>query len=237
MDANYIGITEEAFREAFFAKDLVILFLRDDQTVVGFTTMSFNIGGTQTEAYNIVYSGDTIMDPEYWGSNIVHRAFLGVAGAFMHGNPGKKLYWLLLSSSHRTYMYLPLGFKTYYPAAVTDRHASHLAGILDTCAQRMFGPCWDKRNGLVHFDFDGGDYTVNALRPEHCEATYRLAHKQHVRFFLEKNPGFNKGVELACMAEYSKDNLFSRWHPYFEERVSDGSLRRTVQVCSRRNLH
>lgn len=32
----------------------------------------------------------------------------------------------------------------------------------------------------------------------------------HVRYFLEKNPNFSEGTELACMAEITPENMKPR---------------------------
>ena len=229
MSANYLAMAEDLFYRAFAEKDLVILFQNEEQKICGFTLLGFNMCGTGTERYNVLYSGDTIMDVEHWGSSVVHRAFLHTAGAFAANDPNKRLYWLLLSSGHRTYMYLPLFWKEYYPAAEPDRHASALFTILDTCSRKMFGENWDEAAGLVRFN--SGNYTVNVLRPELNEATFKLAHKLHVRFFLDKNPGFSQGDELACLVELSSDNLRKRWLPLFHARREDKALLELLRTC------
>ena len=98
MSANYLGMAEDLFRRAFAEKDLIILFQNEEQKICGFTLLGFNMCGTGTERYNVLYSGDTIMDVEYWGTRgctrgRCHRRFdIGfrpVSRSDSHSTPSK----------------------------------------------------------------------------------------------------------------------------------------------------
>jgi hypothetical protein len=45
------------------------------------------------------------------------------------------------------------------------------------------------------------------LKPELAVIPERRRANPHVRFFLQKNPGFAAGHELVCLAEISPQNL------------------------------
>ena len=53
-----------------------------------------------------------------------------------------------------------------------------------------------------------GDY----LKPEMCKIPAGRTKDSHISFFLEKNPGFIHGDELACIASISLDNLNRAGH-------------------------
>jgi hypothetical protein len=112
--------------------------------------------------------------------------------------PAVPLYWYLISSGFRTYLYLPLFFKEFYPR--------HDRG----------GACFEKDLsellGRMKFPEEYHDGIVRVSRPREClrrelavPPPARLRNP-HVRFFLERNPGYLRGDELVCLAEFSLEN-------------------------------
>ena len=63
---------------------------------------------------------------------------------------GGDLYWLLLTSGFRTYRFLPVFFRSFYPRcdAQTSKTA---ADLLDAIAFERFGSRYDVRTGVVRF--------------------------------------------------------------------------------------
>jgi hypothetical protein len=45
------------------------------------------------------------------------------------------------------------------------------------------------------------------LRPELCDVPPSRQRDPHIRFFLDRNPTFHAGDELACIADISRENL------------------------------
>lgn len=201
MEANYDLMVRSQFEQDLYKKQWVGL-LRDQSGVIqGFTTISLNPGGTGTDTYSIIFSGDTIISPEYWGSMELIRGGMTSGGRIAATDPSKKWYWFLMSKGHRTYMYLPLFFKSFVPHP-EDAQSAELHGILDQTARRMFGGCWKPDKGLIIFPNSMGQ-----LKPELAESTWQKRNKKAVAYFLEKNPGFHLGHELACLTELSPDNM------------------------------
>lgn len=211
MEANYDHVSQEQFIEDLEKKQWVGL-LRDEEGVIqGFTTFVINPGGTGTSAYNIIFLGDTIISPAYWGSFELIKGGMRTGGQMVASEPHKKWYWLLISKGHRTYMYLPLFFKDYYPRS-DENHSDPLYSILDDSCKTLFGDSWKKEKGLVIFPKSMGQ-----LKPELAAATWQKKRKPQVAFFLKKNPGFHLGHELACLTEASPDNLRGFAQRYFME--------------------
>ena len=211
MRENYEGVSEGTFRDDLSRKQLVLVFRDAQEVIQGFTTLAMNPAGGGGKDYSIIFSGDTLISPAHWGTQEMIRGWCRALGSIMAGQPDTDWYWYLISKGHRTYMYLPLFLKEYHPSA-TENPPARLLEILDDCSRRMFGDRWHPEEGLIRFPEPAG-----TLKPELAEATFLKKHKPDVRFFLEKNPEFYKGDELACLASLALDNIHTRCLPLIRE--------------------
>jgi hypothetical protein len=67
----------------------------------------------------------------------------------------------------------------------------------------MYGESWDPSKKVIAFKKSHGE-----LKKIHSETTFKkVKSNAHISFFLERNPGFEKGDELTCMAELKVDNM------------------------------
>jgi hypothetical protein len=201
MRANYDGMDPARFSADLAAKDLVILVREPEGALRGFSTVAFNPGSLGSRGYDVIFSGDTIISPEHWGSPALSQGFRSVMGGFKGVTGGRDLFWFLISKGHRTYLYLPLYFRRYHPALETDR-SEDLSEVADACAQALFPGAWNRNTGLIRFS-DPLDH----LKPELADVGPGKSDNPHVRFFLERNPGYLRGDELACVARVEKANL------------------------------
>ena len=211
MEACYVGMTEEGFASDLTLKDLVILLLDSENQIRGFSTVAYNPKGCGGDTFNMIFSGDTIIDPAYWGSPALSQGFRTVLGGFKGAEKKKPLYWFLISKGYRTYLYLPLYFRQFYPAVVKERQED-LGSVVDTCARILFPTAWQPQTGLIQFTTP-----KDRLKSEFADTPPEKIRNSHVRFFLERNPGFINGDELVCMAKVETENLL-RPDPHFFEK-------------------
>jgi hypothetical protein len=199
----------EAYYEAtspqIFAADLAgkshVFELRDAGRLCGFSTLEVIELELEGAAHRALFSGDTIIRHEYWGEQTLAAAFCELAGRLKGARPEVPLYWLLISKGYRTYRYLNLFSRDYYPScrAPTPPAAQRR---LDALARHKFGAAYDARLGLVRFPCSRGQ-----LRTPWAQIRDNLRERPEVRFFLERNPRFAQGEELVCLAELSVANL------------------------------
>jgi hypothetical protein len=200
MRANYDQVSEENFAADLAWKDEVLVLFDDREVIQGFSTLALNPKGCGTAGYDILYSGDTIINPTHWGNQELVRGFCHAAGS-LYAERGKTLYWYLLSKGYRTYLYLPLFTHEYFPRDEATEEAQRLRSIADGCSRLMFGEAWKPAAGVLKFASSQGQ-----LKPELADDTQRRAGHRHVDFFLKHNPGFAEGDELVCLAELSPEN-------------------------------
>lgn len=195
MIAHYDGVTRAAFDADLSRKDEVILLHDEEEKIRGFTTIAWNPCG-EMEAGDVIFSGDTIIDRECWGTQELVKGFCRRAGE-LHGRTGKKLYWFLISKGHRTYRYLPLFAKRFHPHP--ERAEPFLEKFAGEIAGKMFGNAWKGEEGVIRFSESAGQLKKEiASVPEASP---------WAEFFLRKNPGHAEGDELVCLTEMEEGNL------------------------------
>lgn len=194
----------EQFEQDLGEKSHVLLLTNPiDNSIAGFTTalvMSFD---DVSNPFNAIFSGDTIIHRHFWGTQLLPLYWCHFAGSIKQESGLLPLYWFLIVKGHRTYRYLPLFAKRFYP---TWRYPTpnHMKSRLDIMATRKFGESYDPSTGLIRFTKSKGHLNKTwAKIPRH------LHEKPDVNYFLQRNPNYFAGDELACITELAEDNLKS----------------------------
>lgn len=196
---HFDGVTRAQFLRDLDEKDWV-LRIRRDERLVGFTTLQVYDAAIDGRLVHVIYSGDTITDPEVWGSPVLARAWIALVRRIQGARVAEPWYWLLLSSGFRTYRLLPVFFQQFWPRHDT-RTPSSAACLLARLAAARFGPHFDQAAGIVRFD------QPQRLRPGMAAVPEGKWKDAHVTFFIERNPGHAAGDELVCLADLGDANL------------------------------
>ncbi|RCK78123.1 MAG: hypothetical protein OZSIB_1772 [Candidatus Ozemobacter sibiricus] len=197
---RYFFVDRVAFERDLSRKDWVLL-LRDRRNVVrGFTSLKLIKSEWEGRPVQALYSGDTVIQREFWGSLELPRIW----GRFMLERIAAAgdvpLYWFLLSSGYKTYRFLPVFFKEFYPCCDQPTPPA-MAALLDHFGTLLFGSEYHPDTGTVHLS------NPTPLREGVAEVTAERLADPHVAFFVKRNPDHTKGVELACLAPLRADNL------------------------------
>ena len=184
---HYFATTDRmVFERDLAEKEWVVLLRDDDGAVDGFSTlMRMNFDGT-----TIFFSGDTIVARHRWGTTDLPRMWSRHVFHVADANS----YWFLITSGFRTYRYLPVFFRDFYP-----RNAA-MKPLLDQIAAAKFGDAYDASTSVVRL------VTPAPLREGISDPELRM-NNPHVRFFVEANPGHARGDELACLVRIDVANL------------------------------
>lgn len=190
---SYERCDRERFERDLRGKQRVILLHdRDTGALKGFSTLVvFPLPGRMPGS--VIFSGDTVIDREYWGQKQLQLAFLKELFREKVRAPRRPLYWFLISKGYRTYLLFANAF-----ARAVPRHdradAPDLRRALDALAQARFGDAYDAGLGIVRVN--GHERVRDGLAP----ITHRHLANPHVAFFVGRNPGHAAGDELACLA-------------------------------------
>ena len=193
MEVYYGNTSQNNFVGELKKKQEVVLLLDGQNNIRGFTTLAVFSYDEQTQ---LLYSGDTIVEKEYWGRHDLSQAWLNNAMVYAEKFTGVT-YWFLLSKGYKTYKYLNTFFNEYYPRVGTETPDT-IQHIMDTFAKQQYGDKY--RNGVWMAD---NDY----LRGEYDYTQEVAARDKNTAFFLDKNPNYMNGDELICLCEISVDNL------------------------------
>ena len=210
----YSGCDGELFKRDLLEKDYVIVLRNLAGQLCGFTTlllMDFESGGSRRRA---IFSGDTIIQHEYWGTQALALAWCRMAGTIKSEHPELPLYWFLIVKGYRTYRYLPLFARSFYP---TCRHQTpaDVQGMMDYLATQRFGAAYKREPGIVRFDRSRGH-----LAGEWADIPRHVTKNRDVRYFLDRNPDYAQGDELVCFTELDEGNLRSFALRAFREAIA-----------------
>lgn len=202
--SNYDATSFEDFKYDLTEKSFVIQLVTAQELIVGFTTLSwYQVKHPQTgESLRVVYSGDTIIEPAYWGTQALPAAWCHLAGELKARFPEERLLWFLIVKGYRTYRYLPLFTRRYFPSF--DHNGDDFKSIADMLALEKFGNHYNSATGIVHFPESKGH-----LNPGLASVKEHLRSKPEVAFFFAHNPGYIRGDELVCLTELSIQNMKS----------------------------
>lgn len=199
FETCYDCVPKSAFDADLMDKTHVVLLLDDVHHLMGFSTQQIYRTETADGPANILFSGDTVIAPSCWGTQELVRGWCEVAAQMLSEAGDLPCYWFLISKGFRTYLYLPLFFKTYHPHP--DRHGLDLKPLLNRLACEKFSNAYDPATGLIRFSSSKGQLGDGLSEvPDHRHQN------RDVRFFLTQNPDYANGVELACLAPISLTN-------------------------------
>lgn len=204
MQSYFQRVTARRFQRDLDEKQWVVVLRDVEGCLQGFSTidlMQIMVGGRMARA---VYSGDTIADRAYWRTAALPRAFLRFVSRHTSiDQDGVDWYWFYVCKGYRTYRFLPVFYRRFYPHPAQETPPFEQA-VLSGLAQARFGSAYDPRTGIVTFP---GDYLlrrgVGDITPERRKDPF-------VSFFADRNPGWQQGDELACLAPLSRHNLRNR---------------------------
>jgi hypothetical protein len=197
----YTNVKEEKFLSDFREKTWCIVVSDDRGQVQGYSTLQWIPVTWEGAQCYVLFSGNTLMDRTCWNLNYIAIGFSHISIYLLRRFPGTHLLWLLISKGHRTYRFLPVFFHLFYPSC-DGRTPPGAKPLLDHVCRAKFGARYDARRGVV---VPSGD--DDFLNPEMAETPPTRLKDPHVAFFLERNPGYARGEELACLAPLAESNV------------------------------
>ncbi|HEX9837914.1 MAG TPA: hypothetical protein VGA72_01135 [Anaerolineales bacterium] len=198
---NFERSSLEIFERDLRDKNWVIL-IRDAEcnALQGFSTLALYEMDYQGKRISVVYSGDTIIRRGYWGTPELPRSWIHTVLEKSAHMP-QPLYWLLISSGYKTYRFLTVFYKEFYPR-YDKPTPPEIQATMEYLATRRFGSDYHCEEGVVRFQ-NG----ATPLRKGIAEVTDERLHDPHVAFYILQNPGYVNGDELVCMTQIHPDNF------------------------------
>lgn len=196
MNEFYDDVFEEVFYKDLMDKDHCIMLYNEEGIVKGFSSqkeITLNVGGKMIRG---VFSGDTIIDKDYWGSLDLYREF---ARRFIKED--EDFYWFLISKGYKTYKMLPVFFRNFYPNYKNQTPAFEKE-IMDTFGQTLYAKDYDKESGIIKYKD-----LKDKLKSGVADITQRQLRDKDIKCFLAKNPNYGDGDDLVCLTNLRESNL------------------------------
>lgn len=209
LGSCFDGVTAERFAADLADKTHVVTLFDDAGRLEGFSTLALYPTELDGEPLTVVASGDTLVHPRAWGRSVLPAVWIDAVHR-LHRRLGRegesrRLVWLLLTSGFRTYRFLPVFFRRFWPRPEDGRRANEIDDGLPALARALaaerYGPLYDETTGIVRFS------EPQILRPELAGPPNGRRRDPHVELFLRANPGHGAGDELVCITDLGPDNL------------------------------
>lgn len=188
----------ERFKADLAEKDHVIVMRdRESRTIQGFSTLLQVWLESDGKRYLGLYSGDTVVAKEYWGSPALGSSFMAYYWKMRITNFMRPVYWFLISKGYKTYLLMANNFECHYP-----RHEMstppEMSRLMDAFYGPRFGAEYDSARKLI-MPAKQACKLKGDIAPI---TTEQLVHPR-IAFFQKSNPRWRQGTELACIAQMS----------------------------------
>lgn len=217
----YNNVNEVQFTRDLSEKDAAFLLLdKKENKIRGFST----IVDLEVNGHRGVFSGDTIIEKEYWGQGTLGVAFLKYLFLKKLRNPFRPLYWFLISKGFKTYLLMANNFSNHYPRFEKEMDQKNKA-ILDSFANELYPEDYISEKGIISFKNKEKDSLKECIAPitqEMMEANERI------RFFAEKNHNWTAGDELCCIAEMTLSMPLK-----YQFKIIKKALRKTTKTMAK----
>lgn len=190
----YEQISVEQFAKDLDAKDFVILLFDETQAIQGFSTIQHLEVKRGDKVHRGLFSGDTVVAEEYWGQRVLGRLFLRHLFAQKLKHPFESYWWMLISKGYKTYLLMANNFAEHYPRYEAETPAAEQE-VLDAFARSLFPMAYHRGSGLIEFG-----HSLGQLKAGVAPISSEMLDNPRIRFFVERNPTWVRGSELACIA-------------------------------------
>jgi len=194
----YTSAHPDIFCRDFFSKHHVILLRDHNGLVRGFSTIMSWCADTATGPVRFLFSGDTIIERAFWGTQALPLKLLEYAGTIKAADPVHQLYWLLITKGHRTYRLMSAFAHRFFPSRREDT-PDDIQALMRLAGKRQFGGAYCEETGIVSLVDDR-----SALKAEYDSDRRK---NPEASFFVLKNPHYRDGDELLCLCALEYDNL------------------------------
>ena len=199
MEQFYDDTALAVFLNDLSEKDHCILLRDEGGSIKGFSTqklLSINVGG---ETVAGIFSGDTIIHKDYWGSLELFRVF---ARSFIPlSREYAEFYWLLTSKGYKTYRMLPVFFEKFYPN-YREATPGREQAVMQAFGLAKYPVEYDQTSGVVVYR-----EVKDKLKDGVADITNARLRDRDVEYFKKVNPDYYKGNDLVCIASLREDNL------------------------------
>ena len=217
---SFQNVSRDAFENDLREKDEVVLLYSGDRRssaahrLCGFSTIQFLQYRFSGQNHRVIFSGDTVIAPAYWGSLQLPVLWGRRMMELLDERPGVPLWWMLISKGIRTFKFLPVFFRSYFPNPAVPV-PNEIRSLMETLGKLKFPSQFDRSEGVVR-----PSQSTYFLRPALAARKDGAQEKICHQFFYSRNPEYDRGSELFCLTQFSRENL----HPFILRLIDERRL-------------
>lgn len=199
METFYENMNLDIFISDLNNKDSCIMLFDERGIIQGFSTqklIKFNVNNKEIKG---VFSGDTIIHRDHWGSMELYKEF-GKKYVNLSKNYNE-LYWFLISKGYKTYRILPSFFYEFYPSCLRVTPLE-IKNIMNCFGNKYYPEEYNSSTGVIEYK-----KIKDKLKPGVADITEDKLNNKHIRFFKDSNPNYIKGNDMVCLASLNPNNL------------------------------
>ena len=191
----YTDVSPARFLEDLQHKQYVIcLHDKKSGSLQGFSTiMVIKDKKVAGRTMTVVFSGDTIINKEYWGQTALQRLFASFLLFHKLRRPHRPVVWFLISKGYKTYLLLSRNFVHFWPRPDTPT-PTWVQTAIRSLAREMYGDAYRPESNLLIFD-----HPMGRLKENVAALDERLLQYDDIRFFHGANPRAAQGEELCSL--------------------------------------
>jgi len=195
----YENTSEKQFRIDLKNKKKIILLRNQENKICGFSTLTFFELDKYPGKPFCIYSGDTIIDKDYWGTSALTIEFLKNILLEKMKRPFQPVWWFLISKGYKTYLLLANNFHEYYPRVDVETPKEKL-DLIECLVNKIYPNNFCRETGIISFK----DETHDRLRELVAPITEQMClRNKKIKFFRDSNLNWQQGDELACIGKIS----------------------------------
>lgn len=199
MNTFYDQVVYSNFIKDLEEKDFCIILLDERRLLRGFSTQKLVRISVEDKDIHGVFSGDTIIHKDYWGSMELYKVF--TQSFLQYSKKHSEFYWFLISKGYKTYKMLPLFFKSFYPNYQVET-PKYEKKIMDAFGLIRYPNEYKVSSGVI--EYLG---LKDKLKEGVADITEKQLRDKNIQFFVEVNPKHNRGYDLVCLAPFNENNL------------------------------
>lgn len=189
----YENVNELKFKSDLKEKDKIIILKNQKGKIKGFSTLKFFKLHINHKEIIGIFSGDTIIDKNYWGSSALTMEFFkNVMKTKLH-YPFKDVYWFLISKGYKTYLLLANNFSCYFPRYDKDI-TEESKEIINGFGQKLFKELYLRDQFIIK-----AAHIFDHIKEDIAPITDNERVNPKIEFFEKMNPHWQKGDELCCI--------------------------------------
>ena len=200
--SRFVTRSRPAFEAALPSVQDIVLFRDAAGTLQGFVGNKLLEVVWQGRSHFIFFTAWTWMDPAYRGQNLLQGLGLKRFLRQWVRHPLARFYWMIFSSTYKSYLLLPRTFVEFWPrrgAEWPERERELVRLVME----RDGDPDWDPQAGVVRRR-GASRYREGVVADEPG-----ALQDPDIRFYAERNPGQDQGDTLIALCPLSLRNLWS----------------------------